>query len=71
MINQLLLALQYTGLFALCLPSVFFVVSVTGLIRGSSDQIRKHYMELLIFWGGICAAEYLLALGVEYVWSAL
>ena len=61
MIDQLLLVLQYTGIFALCLPSLFFVAGVIGLIKLDSLERKKHNLRLMFFWGAICVIEYLLA----------
>lgn len=78
MIDRLLLVLHYTGLLALCLPSLFFILitlrlnyRLTLVRSDANDELIKHNVVQILFWGGVCAAEYLLVLGVEYVGGVL
>ena len=78
MIDQLLLVLQYTGLFALCLPSALFVLitlrltfRLTLIHSDINDKLIKHNVGQILFWGSVCFVEYWLALGVQYIGGAI
>ena len=78
MTNQLLTILHYTGLFALCLPSFFFTLitirltcRLTLVRSDANDELIKHNVGQILFWGGVCVVEYLLTLSVKYVGGVL
>lgn len=64
MIDQLLTVLHYTGLFALCLPSLFFVASIICLL---TSKDKKTFFDCAVFWLAVCLVEYGILKALQYL----